>query len=368
MKSNDFQTSFRKKAKASLQNDWKDNFDVFRFGSEKLKKEIPGGLRGFIRKLKYKYYLPYKIERYIRANNTSFQHAYDLLEDDYSKSVYLELLIFRLLGHRHVKLSRNTPEYWKKLTEIENCIYGDETIDTHFQDWKLRLFDLTKLGYNIRIFNKPTGILHEFVLQQYRYNQGSTDIVVNAGDIVIDAGGCWGDTALYFASKTGSEGKVFTLEFVPNNLSILRRNISLNPELKPIIEIIENPLWSQSGAEIFFTDRGPGSKIAIENIPEAKASVNTLSIDDLVSRRSLNCLDFIKMDIEGAELPSLKGAVNTIRKFRPGLAISIYHSMHDFTDIIKWIDDLRLGYKFYVDHFTIHWEETVLFATAKSQV
>jgi hypothetical protein len=68
------------------------------------------------------------------------------------------------------------------------------------------------------------------------------------------------------------------------------------------------------------------------------------------------------MDIEGAEPVALKGAIKTIKKYRPKLAIAIYHSMNDFVGIPKWIDDLGLGYKLFLGHYTIHSEETVIFA------
>ena len=69
------------------------------------------------------------------------------------------------------------------------------------------------------------------------------------------------------------------------------------------------------------------------------------------------------MDIEGAEQKALQGAVETLKRFKPDLAISIYHSLKDYSEIALWIDSLQLGYKFHVRHFTIHLEETVLFAT-----
>jgi len=68
------------------------------------------------------------------------------------------------------------------------------------------------------------------------------------------------------------------------------------------------------------------------------------------------------MDIEGSEPKALIGAEKTIRKFRPQLAISIYHDLGHFASMPSWIHTLNLGYKFYVGHFSIHAEETVLFA------
>jgi hypothetical protein len=77
----------------------------------------------------------------------------------------------------------------------------------------------------------------------------------------------------------------------------------------------------------------------------------------------LDRIDFIKMDIEGGELPALKGAERVLRSFKPKLAISVYHNLRDFWEIPQWLNDLKLGYEFYLRHFTIHHEETVLFAT-----
>ena len=61
---------------------------------------------------------------------------------------------------------------------------------------------------------------------------------------------------------------------------------------------------------------------------------------------------------------ALRGAEESIRRFQPKLAITFYHSLEDFWEIPEWIAQLGLGYQFYLRHFTIHQEETVLFAKA----
>ncbi len=113
---------------------------------------------------------------------------------------------------------------------------------------------------------------------------------------------------------------------------------------------------------MYYIDRGPGSRVFMKKDQSFDGEVKSLSIDQLVKDMNLEKIDFIKMDIEGAEPYALKGAEATIRKFRPKLAIAIYHSLDDFTNIPKFINELDLGYKFYLAHFTIHAEETVLYA------
>ncbi len=87
------------------------------------------------------------------------------------------------------------------------------------------------------------------------------------------------------------------------------------------------------------------------------------SIDDFVAEQALQRVDFIKMDIEGAELKALQGAEQTLKAFRPKLAIALYHRADDFVDIPSYLESLNLNYEFFLDHFTIHLEETVLFAS-----
>lgn len=91
----------------------------------------------------------------------------------------------------------------------------------------------------------------------------------------------------------------------------------------------------------------------------------TTTIDQLVSEQQIDRVDFIKMDIEGAELNALKGAEAVIRKFKPTLAIALYHRVEDFYQIPGWINNLGLGYHFYIGHYTIHQEETILFCRTK---
>ncbi|NJM81009.1 MAG: hypothetical protein HC854_17910 [Flavobacterium sp.] len=61
-------------------------------------------------------------------------------------------------------------------------------------------------------------------LEQYSYKNNNQDIVsVEKGDTVLDVGGCWGDTALYFASKSGENGKVYSFEFIPGNINLFKK-------------------------------------------------------------------------------------------------------------------------------------------------
>jgi hypothetical protein len=68
------------------------------------------------------------------------------------------------------------------------------------------------------------------------------------------------------------------------------------------------------------------------------------TIDKLVPELGLNTVDFIKMDIEGAETKALLGARETIRRFRPRMALSVYHSPQDSAEVLRIARSFRPDY------------------------
>lgn len=73
-------------------------------------------------------------------------------------------------------------------------------------------------------------------------------------------------------------------------------------------------------------------------------------------------IDFVKMDIEGAEFGALNEGMTVIKRDRPILAISVYHSLQDRTRIFKYLYDNLSGYKYYLRQHSITPAETVLYA------
>jgi FkbM family methyltransferase len=280
--------------------------------------------------------------------------AYGLLEDQLSRDVFVKVLTYRILGHRHVRLPLNNTKYWELRQSVDKYIEKRGTVTGIPLLGSLDLFNFD----GIRLQGHLLSILNTFLLEQYRYARAS--IGVSQGDVVVDAGGCWGDTALYFA-RNASE--VFCFECIPSNIKIIDENLGMNPFLCARIKVIHKALWNRSQENLVFNDTGPGSRPGSDG---AGVDVETETLDHYVSAHALERVDFIKMDIEGSEPEALVGAEQTIRKHRPQLAISIYHDLKHFASIPCWIADLGLGYRLYLDHFTIHAEETILFARSDS--
>jgi FkbM family methyltransferase len=302
---------------------------------------------------------------FVEPHLARLEWLYLTLEDGRSRTLLVELAAYRALGHRRIKLSTNTPEFRKAKERAKMITRGEEEIDPEFLGWKLHERSLESFGYPIRMFTGPSACVTTFVHQQYRCETADGPIECAEGDVAIDAGGCYGDTALYFAHKAGPRGKVASFEFLPVNVSVFGRNLGLNPDLASRIRLYENPVYSSSGQELFVIGNGPGTQVVPETSDANARKVLTLKIDDLVAHGDFPRIDFIKMDIEGAELEALKGSESILRQFKPKLAITVYHDFKDFWEIPQFLDRLGLGYRFYLRHFTIHTEETVLFAKAE---
>lgn len=367
---NDFLIAYRQNIANCLKNDFQDNWDERRFGPEvkparlSVRQVIKQSIKNMLA-LVGLYDHPDPVEAAVsllNPNVAQFQWLYKKLTDDESRQLLVQVLSFRALGYRRVKLPVNNQFYWNAVENAERLAIRSEHMDLGWQGRNAYMMDLSSIGYHVRFFYVPFGIVFVFVLHQYECALPDQRIKAEEGDFVIDAGGCYGDTALYFAHEVGDKGKVYSFEFLPENLAIFERNMSLNPELSQRINLIRKPLWSKAGEQLFVEGRGPGTRVVSNPRLRDATRVETITIDEMVRNQKLARVDFIKMDIEGAELESLRGAEETIRRFRPKLAISVYHKLNDFWEIPQYLDSLGLGYRFTLRHFTIHAEETVLFA------
>jgi FkbM family methyltransferase len=360
-----FNLGLTQKIERCRNNDWQDNWDFRRFGSltkQPLTARVKAVVKDFL--VWFGLRTPRTLA-VLRKSENDVQWLYERLQDDESRRLFVDFMAYRVLGHQKVKLPLNTPIYWQTLEKLDENFEPWRSIQLDFLGWKLGLYDLAEEGYSMKLYARANGIFTQLLIQQYRGITADHNIEVGAGETVIDAGGCYGDTALYFAHKAGEAGRVFSFEFMPNNIEIFQRNLLLNPNLADRVEIAPNPLWSVSNKKLYVEGHGPAAHVTPMPTNAAATEVETLSIDDLVQVKKLACVDFMKMDIEGEELEALNGAEASIRRDCPKLAISVYHKLHDFWTIPLWIDSLGLGYQFYLRHFTIHAEKTVLFAEVK---
>lgn len=308
-----------------------------------------------------------ELEERLDRLHDGLAELYASLEDERSRHTLVKVWAYRLLGFRRVKLPLNTPIYWQRRDELARLQRGKFELESGMAGIVLRQMDLTSIGWPIELYSTPAAVMATLVLRQYSYDGTAPSIAPSPGGCVIDAGGCWGDTALLFARQVGDTGQVHTFEFTPSNLAILNRNLEMNPTLRNRINVVPKALWTGSDVKLSFDARGPGTSVRASAVAGlSPETVVATSIDEYADQSGLRRIDFIKMDIEGAELNALRGAERTLRRFRPQLAVAVYHNDEDFVVIPQFLRELDVGYKFFLDHFTIFDEETILFATASA--
>jgi FkbM family methyltransferase len=237
-----------------------------------------------------------------------------------------------------VQADANTKEQVRFKDEILAASKRIETDSEGFQLWQ------TPMGrYWI-----PKG--SEYVLpwnlaEQKRKIYGTGNRAVQSGDIVLD---CGANVGVFVRESLDAGAKlVVAIEPAPENIECLRRNFKAEIAARRVI-VYPKGVWDKddvltlnidphnSAADSFLIKREGG-------IEGAKAPL--IPIDKMTAELDLPRVDYIKMDIEGAEQRALAGARQTIEKYRPRLSLSAYHNPTDPERIPQLVHEAWAGYR-----------------------
>ncbi|WP_207264555.1 FkbM family methyltransferase [Desulfovibrio sp. Huiquan2017] len=195
-----------------------------------------------------------------------------------------------------------------------------------------------------------------------QYHLPECGACVREGDVVIDGGGECGDTAQIFRQRTGVNGKIYVFEPMDASRASIEQRCKASDWAN--VEVAPFGLWNETGgAEI--SESGSRLTALEDGDAEATQHIETITLDAFVQNNGLDRVDFIKMDIEGAEQNALLGCRETIERFSPRLAISIYHLADDMVRIPAILNEMRVDYKFYLRHYTYFFGDTVLYAVPR---
>jgi FkbM family methyltransferase len=298
---------------------------------------------------------------FLAANDHVVAQMANSFADDASRELLKAVMAFRLLGPRHVRLPTNTPRFWQHYEDAVTWRTGPSP--RAMWPFEVSYYAGEFRGVPINLEGWLGSVIYSFLIQQYFFDRGGVSIAPEPGDYTIDAGGCLGDTALAFAIAVGAEGRVYSFEPMPDLRDIFIGNARRNPGLAERIELFGRAVSDASGKILAFANLGAGSRPQ----PDGAVQVGTIAIDDFVRAHDVPRVDFIKMDIEGSEREALRGAADTIRRFKPKLAISAYHQPDDLFVLPALIKEIEPSYALFFDHYTIHAEESVIFAIHASE-
>lgn len=173
-------------------------------------------------------------------------------------------------------------------------------------------------------------------------------------EIFVDAG-CYDlASSLDFKKNCQLVKKVYAFEPDPENYQLcLERKEETGFSQ---VSIFPYGTWSERKTLHFCAGAFCSSKIS----EDGKQSISVMPIDEAIEPSDR--VTFIKMDVEGAELESLKGARKTILRDKPKLAICIYHKPEDMIEIPLYVKELVPEYKLFVRHHSNTSSETILYA------
>ncbi len=176
---------------------------------------------------------------------------------------------------------------------------------------------------------------------------------------LIDGGAYDGDTAEDFAEAWGGRARLYIYCFEAD-----RANCRLLEDKKALfyphqLFVSHSALWDSTGSGMVLSDSGLSGRVT----EQGTECVVTKRIDDLDFER----LDFIKLDIEGAERRCLEGARKTIETYHPGLAICAYHLQDDLFVLSDFIKSLDCPYDMKLRHYKNSAGDTILYAVPRKQ-
>lgn len=174
------------------------------------------------------------------------------------------------------------------------------------------------------------------------------------GDVVLDLGAFLGDSAVTFSRLVGDGGHVWSFEALASQFETLRKNLArFNcANVTPCF----NAAWNRNEELHMSSNRGSSAIGGREN------PVPGIRIDDFVRERGIDRVDFIKMDIEGAEQEALEGGAETIGVMKPRLALSAYHKPEDLHLLMTMVREMHPAYRFHMRHYDPGFCDTVLYA------
>ncbi len=288
------------------------------------------------------------------------------LGDDESRGLWLRFLAYRALGPAHVRLQLEPLEYRRSVMQLTAQMLREPAAipapGMPFE-WGLHRYDLHPSGIPIEVIGPPLPLASTYLFSQYAYRDESVAARPRRGDVAVDAGGCWGDTALWLAHVVGAEGTVHTFEPAPRNRALLEANLRLNPALAQRVHVHDAPLGPRAGDTVWIDDVIAAGATVREQAgdPGRSLELQTDTIDALVASGAIERLDFLKVDVEGADLGVLEGAADTIAAQRPRLAIAAYHRGDDLVRIPDFIASLDVEYRWYLQCSTMTDIDTVAF-------
>jgi FkbM family methyltransferase len=232
----------------------------------------------------------------------------------------------------------------------------NENKDNYLNVYNLLDNESQALYVNILMF-RVTGD-YNYILHMISENRQyfSNKINWSESEIVVDCGAFIGDTLLEFIEQGVNIKEYYLYELEDGNFKELLKNCEKAKKIGVVIYPKQKGVYSKT--KTLYYERNEDSSKLVNY--KTEQSIDVVALDDDI----LSTITFIKMDIEGSEMEAIEGAKNIIMKYKPTLAICLYHKQKDFWEIPLKIKHICPSYShFWIEHYTANYNETVLYVS-----
>jgi FkbM family methyltransferase len=156
------------------------------------------------------------------------------------------------------------------------------------------------------------------------------------GDIFCDAGAAIGYFSLLAARIVGPSGSVTAFEPSPESAARLRKNVALNDFGN--VEVVEAAVSSTPGRTLLAAEDGRWDAARLQAFDPGTARDDTVEVEvvtidaHFAGRRAP---DVMKLDVEGAEIAALEGALGVIDRARPTILVEVHWLGEPFAELVR---------------------------------
>jgi FkbM family methyltransferase len=290
---------------------------------------------------------------WVTAHAEPLWDARSLFADDASRLLFDAYLLIRAAGHHRYYVPRAEFEDLIEVRQMERFVHPALPVD--YLGLPLHTFSATLCDHQdeFRFVSTELQVCLLNNFHQYILRRPGIVVAPLAGDVVFDCGACIGEFSLLFAVLAGPAGQVHMFDPIPLHLRYCHHQADLNPRLasrlRPNLLAVGDHCGEVLGSTADLPAISPGG-LRIDTFA-------TTSLDAYADRQGLASVDFVKMDIEGAELAALAGATGLLARHRPRLAVSAYHRPAHLWEVPQRIHALNPAYRlFFAHHTPIRWE------------
>lgn len=178
------------------------------------------------------------------------------------------------------------------------------------------------------------------------------------GMTVLDIGANLGYYVLLEASLIGEQGRIYAVEPVPKNYDILHKNLALNRVVNATtarlaisgesgqmaMRLTPQTNWAHLPHQHLDSERATSM---LQNVQDT-TQVQTMTLDEFVEKHGIECINFLRMDVEGYEIEIIKGGLDTLSSHRPMKVLMEVHPFlaNDVTPFVEMLSSLfAMGFR-----------------------